>query len=34
MRRFIIGLFVTGAILALQPLPGMAEDVALSLIHI
>ncbi|MBL99014.1 MAG: hypothetical protein CMM06_04900 [Rhodopirellula sp.] len=28
MRRFIIGLFVTGAILALQPLPGMAEDVA------
>ena len=28
MRRFIIGLLVTGATLALQPLPGMAEDVA------
>ena len=28
MRRFIIGLLVTGATLALQPLPGMAEAVA------
>ena len=28
MRGLIIGLLVTGATLALQPLPGMAEDVA------
>ena len=28
MRRFIIGLMVTGVTLALQPLPGIAEDVA------